>query len=367
MVEKQSVYLRRIALFKDLSDEDFDQILQYLTHETFTANKIIIEAGQEGDSLYIIEEGKVRVYITLPEKEEKIVLSTLTRGDYFGEMALLTGEPRSANVETISRVELLRLDKAGFDRLLELNPSMVRSLSNMLSQRLKSANLMRAEAEKFYKSRMTPSGNLKEVPLIEILKFCEHNSLSGLLHLTYKNQEAKLKFLKGQIQTIGYKGLPESEALDELMSWQEGEFIIEPAMFVLEEHGYGDRPDTSDTILLQNYFQDVLNRLVGIVGSQKVKEIVDDTLNHQSNFFPILQSCTFKIANKIKIDLSAIETYSDKEILTLAVFLKSIYEKCRPLVVGMSFLDLEGISGDKKGRLNELAFFEYMNQAQELI
>jgi CRP-like cAMP-binding protein len=367
MVERKPSYLRRIALFKDLSDENFDQILQYLTQKTYAADKTIIEVGKEGDSLYIIEQGKVRVYITLPGKEEKIILSTLTRGDYFGEMALLTGEPRSANVETISRVELLRLDKAGFEKLLELNPAIVRSLSNMLSQRLKSANLMRAEAEKFYKSRIAPSGNLAEIPLIEMLKFCEHNSLSGLLRLQHRNQKAELNFLKGQIQTIQYKGLPESEAMDELMSWQEGQFIIEPEMYSLDEHAYSDRTESSDTYILENYFQDVLNRLVGIVGSQKLKEIVEDTWNRQRAFFPTLQSCTFKIGNKIKIDLSSITEYGDKEILSLAVFLKSIYEKCRTLVVGMSFLDLEEISDDKKGRLDELAFFEYMDQAQDLI
>jgi len=364
---KQPGYLRNIALFKDLTDENFDQVLAYLTQVSFPSDKRIIEAGQEGDCLYIIEQGKVRVFITLPEREEKIVLSTLTRGDYFGEMALLTGEPRSANVETISRTELLKLDKAGFETLLNLNPAIVRLLSNMLSQRLKSANIMRAEAEKIYQSRVAPSGNLEEVPLIEILKFCEHNSLSGLVHLKSKNQKAELNFIKGQIQKIVYKDLPESEALDELMSWQKGQFVIEPAMFLIDENSYHAQNQPSDTYILELYLQDVLFRLVGIVGSQKLKEIVDDTWKRQSSFFPTLRSCKFIIANGVHIDLSAIQEYNDKEILALAVFLKSVYEKCRSLVVGMTFLDLEEISSDKKGRLEELAFFEYMNQAQELI
>jgi CRP-like cAMP-binding protein len=366
-LDKQPGYLRNIALFKDLSDENFDQILEYLTQVSFSSDKTIIAAGQEGDCLYIIEQGKVRVFITLPEREEKIVLSTLSRGDYFGEMALLTGEPRSANVETISRTELLRLDKAGFEKLLNLNPAIVRSLSNMLSQRLKSANIMRAEAEKFYQSRIAPSGNLGDVPLIEIIKFCEHNSLSGLLRLKFKNQKAELHFIKGQIQKIDYKNLAESEALDELMSWQKGQFVIEPAMFLIDDNTYHTRSQSSDTVILEKYLHDVLVRLVGIVGSQTLKEIVDDTWKRQSGFFPTLQSCTFKIAHEVHIDLSSIQDYGDKEILALAVFLKSVYEKCRSLVVGMTFLDLEKISKDKQRRLEQLAFFEYMNQAQELI
>jgi CRP-like cAMP-binding protein len=366
-LDRQPGYLRNIALFKDLSDDNFDQILEYLTQVSFPSDKTIIEAGQDGDCLYVIEQGKVRVFITLPERDEKIVLSTLTRGDYFGEMALLTGEPRSANVETISRTELLRLDKTGFEKLINLNPVIVRSLSNMLSQRLKSANIMRAEAEKIYQSRIAPSGSLEDIPLIEILKFCEYNSLSGLLRLKHKNQSAELNFLKGQIQKINYKDLAESEALDELMSWQKGQFVIEPAMLLIDENSYHAQNQSSDTNVLEKYIHDVLFRLVGIVGSQTLKEIVEDTWKRQSGFFPTLQLCTFKIANRVQIDLSPIQEYSDKEILALAVFVKSVYEKCRSLVVGMTFFDLEEISDIKKGRLEELAFFEYMNQAQELI
>ena len=98
-----------------------------------------------------------------------------------------------------------------------------------------------------------------------------------------------------------------------------------------------------------------------------LKEIVEETWKHQSSFFTTLQSCTFKITNGVQVDLSSIRDYNDKEVLALAVFLKSVYEKCRTLVVGMSFLDLVEISADKKGQLEKQGFFEYMNQAQELI
>lgn len=359
-------YLRKIDLFKDLSDENFNHILEYLTEESYPAGSKIIEAGKKGDCLYIIVQGKVRVFITLTDDSDQIVLSTLSRGDYFGEMALLTGEPRSANVETISRTELLKLDKQGFEKLIDLNPVIVRSLSNMLSQRLKSANIMRVEAEKFYQSRMTPSGNLESVPLIEILKFCEHNSLSGVLRLKNKSQTAELHFLKGQIQKIDYNQMTESEAMDELMSWEKGQFTIEPAMFLIDENTYGTENFSDDSKVLENYFYDVLSRLVVIVGSQILKEIVDETWQQQSRFFRTLQTCTFKIANRIQVDLSSIKEFNDKEILALAVFLKSVYEKCRFRVVGMNFLDLVEMSADRRARLEELAFFEYMNQAQEL-
>jgi CRP/FNR family cyclic AMP-dependent transcriptional regulator len=93
-------YIITVPPFKDLPVESFQSIADSIQQIDFITGKIIFEAGEKGDSLYIIREGSVQVFVLDAESKEKIILSQLGPGDYFGEMALLTGEPRSASIET---------------------------------------------------------------------------------------------------------------------------------------------------------------------------------------------------------------------------------------------------------------------------
>ena len=97
-------YLRNLPPFKDLSEESFHSIEHSVSHVEFPDNITIMAEGAPGDSLYILKKGTVQVYINAPDNDEKIILSKLEEGDYFGEMALITGEPRSASIETITPV-----------------------------------------------------------------------------------------------------------------------------------------------------------------------------------------------------------------------------------------------------------------------
>ncbi len=155
-------------------------------------------------------------------------------------MSLITGEPRSASIETLTNVSLLRLDKEGFHRLITENPNVSLSLSHMLSQRLKQANIKRAETEKFYHAKISQSGSLKEISFYELLRFCEQNALTGRVKIEHEESVAEITFLKGNVQTVELGDLAEDQVMDKLMQWQDGTFIIEPSFFTHEEHVYGN-------------------------------------------------------------------------------------------------------------------------------
>jgi hypothetical protein len=367
MIKERLEHLKNIPLFKDITDKDFESIAQSMDEITIAANTIIFEAGDNGDCLYIIKKGNVNVFIKNQESNEKLVLSTLASGDYFGEMALITGEPRSATVETINDVTLLKLNKEGFDNLIKNNPSITLSLSHMLSKRLEIANIKRMETEKFYQNKMTPSGNLSKIPLVNILKFCEQNSLSGKLKLQRNSEKAEFDFDKGQLLSIKMNDLSEAEAMDALMEWDDGKFIIEPTIFTIDQSEIKEI-SVPTAELIKQYIKIILEKLVSLIGSDKIIKQVEEVQKRLNSFFPVLNSCEFHIGPEIKIKLpsSESEELTDKQILAIAVLLKSIYESCRPLVIGLSYLDLEKLSGEYHDKLKNISFFDYMKCAEEL-
>ncbi|OGP74067.1 MAG: hypothetical protein A2Y80_04435 [Deltaproteobacteria bacterium RBG_13_58_19] len=92
----------------------------------------IVSQGEEPNYFYVIQSGKLRVFL---ETEEGIRtdLTELGPGDYFGEVALVTGQLRTASVETVEETSLLQISKEEFDRVLDNNPQLARHIINQLA------------------------------------------------------------------------------------------------------------------------------------------------------------------------------------------------------------------------------------------
>src|SRR5712692_5603666 len=88
--------LSRIKLFEDLSDDDLEGLAGFLRRRRFSRGHIILVKGDPGTSLYMIESGRVKIVLTSREGKE-IVLAIQGEEEVFGELALLDGEPRSAD------------------------------------------------------------------------------------------------------------------------------------------------------------------------------------------------------------------------------------------------------------------------------
>lgn len=104
-------------LFENLSLSDIERLAEQVTVRTFNPGDLMFREGDEGDGLYVIDEGSVEIFIA-PEGNRKS-LAVLFDRDYFGEMALIDdGGRRTASAEARSQTHCLYLGKAAFDDLL---------------------------------------------------------------------------------------------------------------------------------------------------------------------------------------------------------------------------------------------------------
>ncbi|MDP2806485.1 MAG: cyclic nucleotide-binding domain-containing protein, partial [Gallionellaceae bacterium] len=101
----------------------------------FAKGNIVARQGDDRSHwLYIIIKGEAEVYLEVAQGERR-VLSTLGTGDFFGEMGLMTGAPRSASVIAKSNVECYRLDKEAFEEVMQARPAIAEEISHILVKR----------------------------------------------------------------------------------------------------------------------------------------------------------------------------------------------------------------------------------------
>lgn len=123
--------LKSVNLFTEIPEEVLAQAAELLGEEQFRAGEVIITKGAEGDCLYIIAEGRVRVH------DGDMTLNYLGRRDVFGEMAALDPEPRSATVTAEEDTRLFRLERSALYDLMARQPQVAQGIIQILSQRLR--------------------------------------------------------------------------------------------------------------------------------------------------------------------------------------------------------------------------------------
>ena len=128
--------LREMPLFAGVAREALETIASHLIERRYPRNATIVEEGLEGDFMYLLCEGRVKVTKLSEDGREKI-LELLDAGSFFGEMALLDQAPRSASVKTLTPVRLLALSRADFLGVLRRSPDLALALIQELLQRLR--------------------------------------------------------------------------------------------------------------------------------------------------------------------------------------------------------------------------------------
>ncbi|QTA78021.1 Transcriptional regulator, Crp-type [Desulfonema limicola] len=131
--------LKNTPLFSDISDDELKILQKVAVLKTFPKNTILFSEGDPSDSFYVVNKGKVNVGIN-DEEGREIILSMLGPGEYFGEMALLDGEPRCAFVMTKEKTQLFIISKKDFQTMLISNPEIMFNLLKGLQKRLREAN-----------------------------------------------------------------------------------------------------------------------------------------------------------------------------------------------------------------------------------
>ncbi|RMH64837.1 MAG: response regulator [Calditrichaeota bacterium] len=253
--------LKKVPIFKMLGKESIDFIVERLKFKTFEEGENICKIGDPGEEMFIIISGATDICIG--EEGQQQVVATLKSGDYFGEMALLTGEPRSATVIAKETTETFLLYKNDFDVILEKYPSISLSMGKIVSQRLretlkKAASVTGGKKEGFEAKSdgSGPSGTLKDMALVDLISFCEANSLTGEMNLRSGDKEGVFTFERGQLLSVKLDDLGEDEALDTMLSWNDGTFEIHVRPLTLktgsESAGDDDEEDVTKKLLIVN-------------------------------------------------------------------------------------------------------------------
>jgi CRP/FNR family transcriptional regulator, cyclic AMP receptor protein len=131
--------LRNFSLFAELSDDELRAIAAVAKPRRYAREDVVIHEDERGDVFCLIQHGKVKITMTSPEGKE-LILSTLGPGEFFGEMALLDDEPRSASVIATEKLEVLTIWRSDFLQLLNENFSITRKLLAEMSKRLRDAS-----------------------------------------------------------------------------------------------------------------------------------------------------------------------------------------------------------------------------------
>jgi CRP-like cAMP-binding protein len=128
--------LRRCALFAHVRDEVLRDLGRQMRRRRFRRNEVIFHQGDPGESLHVVASGAVKIVLPSAEGDEAII-ATLREGDFFGELALLDGAPRSATAVALDVSETLSLPRTTFRDMLDRDPGLRDALLEGLAHELR--------------------------------------------------------------------------------------------------------------------------------------------------------------------------------------------------------------------------------------
>jgi len=159
--------LSRLELFQGLTQEEIRALAEHCRHQFYGHEELIVRQGDASSEMYIVVRGTVRIEADTGTPTPQVI-STLGRGDFFGEMSLLTGEVRTANVVATEETEVLVLGRETFAPVIEANPLLADRISLVLSERRQS--LREAHGASSH-TQSTPAGGEQDELLKRIRRF----------------------------------------------------------------------------------------------------------------------------------------------------------------------------------------------------
>jgi CRP/FNR family cyclic AMP-dependent transcriptional regulator len=128
--------LRQVPLFRELDDTALSELCALLVIERFPAGTRLFRTGDAGDAMFLVESGRVQIKLSDTEGDE-VVLADLRSGDFFGELVLLDGRPRSADAVIVEDTTLAILSRATFLSLIDRRPGIALPLLSAMTHRLR--------------------------------------------------------------------------------------------------------------------------------------------------------------------------------------------------------------------------------------
>jgi len=129
-------HLKYIPLFSELSDHDLAEITKVAVKQVFRKDNMILIEEEVGSTMFIILEGRVKIS-RISDEGREVILSILSEGDFFGEMSILDGQARSANVVTLEDSTIMVIHREDFLQMLHDYPQIAINLLKELAHRLR--------------------------------------------------------------------------------------------------------------------------------------------------------------------------------------------------------------------------------------
>ncbi len=195
--------LKELELFKEFSLTQLNSLIEKSELRTFGPRETIIKFGQAGSFLGIVLEGEAEAVVT-DAMGERRRLGLLKRGDFLGEMSLLTGEPTSADVIALEECRLILIPQETFSTFLVVNPNAVRVMAKTLSERLKSRRQdehAQARLDEAWRNAADPYGlGLSPATPARILVIrCDRSSI----RYSYFDSAREANNLEGSVEGMG--------------------------------------------------------------------------------------------------------------------------------------------------------------------
>ena len=205
--------LRDMDISESLSDTDLRDFTDMLKMQKYAAHKMVITQGERGAYLYIILSGRVAVV-----RDGTEVISELGRGEIFGEMSLLSGEPIVTSVQTLADTKLAVLSLKDFKHILTRYPILQVFFYRLLVNRVQTNTLRSGSIS----SGMT--GDLAEINAVELFQLINSSGKTGKVDLLFANSHAAVLFHEGEIVSVAYGDKEGKDALFDLLALRSGTF-----------------------------------------------------------------------------------------------------------------------------------------------
>ena len=129
-------FLKYIPLFSELSEDDLREIVKLAVRQVYKKDNMILIEEEIGSTMFIILDGRVKIS-RISDDGREVILSILSEGDFFGEMSILDGQNRSANVVTLDDSRIMVIRREDFLQMLHDYPQIAINLLKELAQRLR--------------------------------------------------------------------------------------------------------------------------------------------------------------------------------------------------------------------------------------
>lgn len=210
--------LRSFSIFSQLNEKEIRDIVSFLKLDKFDKGDIILRKGEPGKKLSIIVAGKVEVL-----GDAGVRIAFLEKGEVFGEMSLLSGEPVTATIRAVEPSKILYLNGEYFRKILNRFSSLQIYLARLLAQRLSKTN--EAKFEEFASGMV---GKLSEIPPTGLFQTLNLNQKTGVLILKLPRGSAVLVFRDGEVIRAKYNQQRGKDAFFEVLKENDGHFKFIP-------------------------------------------------------------------------------------------------------------------------------------------